>query len=43
MKSRSSLIDPSGKIVKVFKQVQPAKHSEEVLAALDQLQGKSGS
>jgi thioredoxin-dependent peroxiredoxin len=37
------IIDPNGKIVKVFKQVQPAKHSEEVLAALEQLQGKSGN
>ncbi len=28
------LIDPSGKIVKVWTRVSPAKHSEEVLAAL---------
>jgi thioredoxin-dependent peroxiredoxin len=35
------IIDPNGKIVKIFKQVQPAKHSEEVLATLEQLQGKT--
>jgi thioredoxin-dependent peroxiredoxin len=29
------LIDPSGKIVKVWTGVQPQKHSEEVLAALE--------
>ena len=28
------LIDPSGKIVKVWTKVSPSKHSEEVLAAL---------
>ena len=28
------LIDPSGKIVKIWTRVSPAKHSEEVLAAL---------
>jgi peroxiredoxin Q/BCP len=32
------LIDPEGKIAKVFVGVQPASHSEEVLAALDTLQ-----
>ena len=31
------LIDPSGKIAKVYTSVDPAKHSEEVLAELDQL------
>jgi peroxiredoxin Q/BCP len=30
------LIDPSGKIVKVWTGVSPAKHSEEVLAALSE-------
>jgi peroxiredoxin Q/BCP len=34
------LIDPSGKIVKVFAKVQPAGHSAEVLAALADLQKK---
>lgn len=34
------IIDPTGKIAKVFEAVQPAAHSEEVLAALGQLQGK---
>ncbi len=35
MASRNTfLIDPSGKIVKVWTAVSPAKHSEEVLAAL---------
>lgn len=32
------IIDPSGKIVQVYTSVDPNKHSEEVLAALDQLQ-----
>jgi peroxiredoxin Q/BCP len=35
MASRNTfLIDPSGKIVKVWTSVSPSKHSEEVLAAL---------
>jgi thioredoxin-dependent peroxiredoxin len=32
------IIDPHGKIVKVFEKVKPAGHSEEVLAALASLQ-----
>src|SRR5438270_5274533 len=32
------LIDPSGKIAKVYTSVDPLKHSAEVLAELDQLQ-----
>jgi len=32
------LIDPAGKIVKVYASVDPNRHSEEVLAALEQLQ-----
>jgi len=32
------IIDPTGKIAKVYTSVDPTKHSEEVLAALDQLQ-----
>lgn len=32
------IIDPSGKIAKVFQNVKPAAHSEEVLAAISQLQ-----
>jgi peroxiredoxin Q/BCP len=32
------LIDPSGKIAKAYTSVDPARHSAEVLAALDQLQ-----
>lgn len=31
------LIDPQGKIVKVWTKVDPQKHSEEVLAALDEM------
>jgi peroxiredoxin Q/BCP len=31
------LIDPSGKVAKSYTSVDPARHSEEVLAALDQL------
>ena len=34
------LIDPQGKIVRVFVKVKPAGHSEEVLAALAELQKK---
>ena len=32
------LIDPTGKIAKVYTDVDPAKHSSEVLAELDSLQ-----
>jgi len=32
------IIDPQGKIVRVFEAVKPVTHSEEVLAALQQLQ-----
>ena len=32
------IIDPKGKIVKVFAKVSPAGHSDEVLAALATLQ-----
>jgi len=35
------IIDPKGKIAKVFVKVNPALHSEEVLAALTELQKKS--
>jgi thioredoxin-dependent peroxiredoxin len=34
------IIDPNGKIVKVFEQVKPVNHSEEVLAALTHMQVK---
>ena len=34
------LIDPTGKIAKVYTSVDPAKHSVEVLADLDQLRKK---
>jgi thioredoxin-dependent peroxiredoxin len=34
------LIDPQGKLVRVFAKVKPAGHSDEVLAALDELQAK---
>jgi peroxiredoxin Q/BCP len=37
----SFLIDPSGKIAKVYTTVDPANHSAEVLADLDQLQHSS--
>ena len=33
-------IGPDGKIAKVYTGVSPAKHSEEVLAALQELQAK---
>ena len=32
------VIDPAGKIARVYTNVDPARHSDEVLAALDQLQ-----
>src|SRR5580700_4114352 len=32
------LIDPSGKVAKAYTSVDPVRHSEEVLAALDQMQ-----
>jgi thioredoxin-dependent peroxiredoxin len=35
------LIDPQGKVEKVWLDVKPAQHSEEVLAALTELQGAS--
>jgi thioredoxin-dependent peroxiredoxin len=34
------IVDPQGKIAKVFLKVQPTPHSAEVLAALDELQKK---
>jgi thioredoxin-dependent peroxiredoxin len=34
----SFLIDPNGKVAKTYTGVNPARHSEEVLAELDQLQ-----
>jgi peroxiredoxin Q/BCP len=37
------LIDPQGKVEKVWLDVKPAQHSEEVLAALTQLQGTSAT
>src|SRR6202049_971487 len=37
------LIDPQGKVEKVWLDVKPAQHSEEVLAALTQLQGASAA
>jgi peroxiredoxin Q/BCP len=39
-KRNTFLIDPTGKVAKTYTSVDPAKHSEEVLAALDQLQKK---
>jgi peroxiredoxin Q/BCP len=37
------LIDPQGKVQKVWLEVKPDKHSEEVLVALSQLQGATAS
>jgi peroxiredoxin Q/BCP len=39
-KRNSFLIDPNGKVAKTYTGVNPARHSEEVLAELDQLQKK---
>jgi thioredoxin-dependent peroxiredoxin len=36
------LLNPQGVIVKEYMDVEPAKHSEEVLAALTELQGSGG-
>jgi peroxiredoxin Q/BCP len=36
------LIDPSGKIVKVWTKVNPNVHSDEVLAALGEMQKQAG-
>jgi len=36
------IINPEGKIVRVYSSVDPNKHSEEVLAAFDELQKQSG-
>ncbi|HTK84959.1 MAG TPA: peroxiredoxin [Patescibacteria group bacterium] len=35
------IVDPNGMIAKVFEGVKPPQHSEEVLAALDELQKKN--
>ena len=37
------IIDPDGKIARVYTDVDPSKHSGEVLAALDQLQKPKSS
>jgi peroxiredoxin Q/BCP len=37
------LIDPQGNVRKVWLEVKPDKHSEEVLAALSQLQNATAS
>ena len=37
------IIDPQGKIAKVFIKVNPKVHSEEVLAALETLQKEAAS
>jgi peroxiredoxin Q/BCP len=37
-KRNTFVIDPSGKVARAYTGVNPARHSEEVLAALDQLQ-----
>jgi thioredoxin-dependent peroxiredoxin len=37
------IINPEGKIVRVYTSVNPNKHSEEVLAAFDEMQKQSGS
>jgi peroxiredoxin Q/BCP len=36
------IINPEGKVAKVFTEVNPNKHSEEVLSALAELQSRSG-
>ena len=41
-KRNTFLIDPAGKIVRAYMSVDPARHSEEVLAGLDEMQ-KAGT
>jgi peroxiredoxin Q/BCP len=36
------LIDPAGKIARVYTNVDPVRHSDEVLAGLDQLRKQPG-
>jgi peroxiredoxin Q/BCP len=36
------IINPEGRVAKVFTEVNPNRHSEEVLAALADLQKQSG-
>ena len=38
----SYLIDPEGRIARVYEKVRPGKHPDEVLAALDELGGTTG-
>jgi thioredoxin-dependent peroxiredoxin len=40
-KRNTFLIDPQGKIVKVWTGVDPANHSDEVLSTLEQMEKKS--
>jgi len=37
------VIDPDGKVVKVYSSVNPNKHSQEVLSALDELQKRASA
>jgi len=37
-KRNTFIIDPAGKIARVYTGVDPNKHSQEVLAALDEVQ-----
>src|SRR5260370_659696 len=39
---RTFVIDPAGKIARVYANVDPVRHSDEVLAALDQLRKRPG-
>jgi peroxiredoxin Q/BCP len=41
-KRNTFLIDPEGKIVKVWTSVDPSNHSEQVLAELSDLEKKNG-
>ncbi len=38
IRRESCLIDPSGKVAKIYEAVQPAKHAQQVLADLQSLQ-----
>ena len=38
----SYLIDPEGRIARVYEKVRPGKHPDEVLAGLDELEGTAG-
>jgi peroxiredoxin Q/BCP len=41
-KRHTVIIDPEGRIARLYRQVKPASHSDQVVAAVAELQGKEG-